>query len=204
MLITFEGLDYCGKTTQAQLLVERLKQSDKAVLFIREPGGTSISEKIRAILLDKQHNELTQKTELFLFSAARTQLVSEVIRPALRVGKIVICDRFYDSTTAYQGYGRTLKLAEVLAVNKIAIEGIVPDLTIFVDIDIDEIFKRQEASGVSVDRMESSGREFFRKVRDGYWTLAQEESTRFIIVNGKRPVDVIHNELWSIIGKRII
>lgn len=204
MLITFEGLDYCGKTTQAQLLVGRLKQLGKDVLFIREPGGTSISEKIRAILLDNQHNELTQKTELFLFSAARTQLVSEVIRPALGAGKIVICDRFYDSTTAYQGYGRNLNLSEVLAVNKIAIDGIVPNLTIFVDIDIDEISKRQKAAGVSADRMESSGCEFFKKVRDGYWTLAQEESARFVIVNGIRPVDIIHNEIWSVIGKRII
>ncbi|MDI6766400.1 MAG: dTMP kinase [Bacteroidota bacterium] len=204
MLITFEGLDYCGKTTQAQLLVEQFKQFGKDVLFIREPGGTSISEKIRAILLDKQHNELTQKAELFLFSAARTQLVSEVIRPALEARKIVVCDRFYDSTTAYQGYGRNLNLAEVLAVNKIAIDGIVPDLTIFVDIEIDEIFKRQEAAGVLADRMESSGREFFKKVRDGYWMLAQEVSERFVIVNGKRPVDIIHNEIWHVIEKRII
>lgn len=204
MLITFEGLDYCGKTTQARLLIERLKQFGKDVLFIREPGGTSISEKIREILLDKQHNELTQKTELFLFSAARTQLVNEIIRPALEARKIVVCDRFFDSTTAYQGYGRNLNLDDVLAVNKIAIEGIVPDLTFFVDIEIHEISKRQSSAGVSADRMESSGSEFFKKVRDGYWTLAQEESERFIVVNGNRPIDIIHNEIWSVIVKRII
>src|SRR5260221_8843037 len=115
MFITFEGLDGSGKTTQAALLVERLQAGGSDVVFLREPGGTVVSEKIRDILLDKQHLELSEKAELFLFSAARNQLVGQVICSSLRAGKAVVCDRFYDSTTAYQGYGRGLNLDEVKA-----------------------------------------------------------------------------------------
>ena len=204
MFITFEGLDYSGKTTQANLLVERLRKHGKEVVFLREPGGTAISEKIRDILLDRKHLELKQVTELFLFSAARTQLVSEVIQPALKMGKVVICDRFYDSTTAYQGYGRGIDLDDVKAINRIATFGTKPDLTFFIDIEINEIFRRQIAAGLSSDRMEASGSEFFEKTRTGFWSLAETESDRFIVVNGKRPAEQIHNEIWDFIRKKII
>ena len=121
MFITFEGIDFSGKTTQATLLVERLKRSGKEVVFLREPGGTPVSEKIRSILLDKQHLDMNPRAELLLFSAARSQLVRQVILPALEKRSVVVCDRFYDSTTAYQGYGRGIELTDILAINRIAI-----------------------------------------------------------------------------------
>jgi len=203
MFITLEGIDYSGKTTQAKLLVERLKKTKKEVIFLREPGGTNISEKIRSILLDKQHLELTQIAELFLFSAARHQLVTEVIKPALKSGKFVVCDRYDDSTTAYQGYGRGIDLNDVKLINRIATEGLRPDLTFYLDVQIEEIFKRQQSKNVSTDRMEESGRIFFEKVRKGYLVLAKEEPERFIVVNGNRQIDIIHNEIWEIIKQRI-
>src|SRR6516162_9532728 len=123
MLITFEGLDGSGKTTQASLLVDHLKAIGKHVLFLREPGGTTVSEKIRSILLDRDHLEIAQTTELFLFSAARAQLVREVILPALGAGSVVVCDRYCDSTTAYQGYGRGLPLEEIRGINSLATAG---------------------------------------------------------------------------------
>jgi len=204
MFITFEGIDYSGKSTQANLLVERLQKQGREVVFLREPGGTAISEKIREILLDKQHLELNQIAELFLFSAARTQLVSEVIQPVLKSGKIVICDRFYDSTTAYQGYGRGIDLKDVDAINRIASCGTTPDITFFIDIEIEEIYRRQKAAGISADRMESSGKDFFERVRKGYLQLADKESERFYVVDGKLSVDKIHKEIWDIVQKKII
>ena len=202
MFITFEGLDYSGKTTQATLLVDHLKQIGKQVLFLREPGGTAVSEKIREILLDKKHPEMTQATELFLFSAARAQLVSEIIRPALDEGKVVICDRFYDSTTAYQGYGRGLDLQQVKGINMIAIDGVIPDLTLLIDIPTDEIIRRRNIAKMSADRMELSGNHFYDKVREGYHALAAEEAHRMILLDGMKPIQEIHEEILKIIHQQ--
>ncbi|MBI5020517.1 MAG: dTMP kinase [Ignavibacteriales bacterium] len=204
MLITFEGIDYSGKTTHAKALVEFLKEQNLPVLFLREPGGTSISEKIRTILLDKVNLGMTQVAELFLFSSARAQLVREVINPALKKNIIVVCDRFTDSTLAYQGYGRGIDLQDIHRINHLATGGLIPDITFLVDITIDEIYRRQVAAGIEVDRMESSGKEFFEKVRDGYWKIVEKALDRFIVVNGTRPIDVIQNEIRDIIMKRII
>ncbi|MBI1805545.1 MAG: dTMP kinase [Ignavibacteria bacterium] len=204
MFITFEGIDYSGKSTQANLLVECLKQRGCDVLFLREPGGTAISEKIREILLDRHNLAITQKTELFLFSAARTQLVTEVIQPALKSGRVVVCDRFYDSTSAYQGYGRGLVPDDVRTINRIAASGTTPDLTLFINVDVDEVFRRWRSSGLSADRMESSGRRFFEDVRTGYQELAKSEPKRFITIDGMRPVETIHAEIWRIVQTRII
>jgi dTMP kinase len=203
MFITFEGLDFSGKTTQANLLVERLKQRGNDVVFLREPGGTKISEKIREILLDKQHLEMNERAELFLFSAARTQLVSEVILPALQRGRIVLCDRYDDSTTAYQGFGRGLNLDQIKTINAMATAGTTPDLTVLVDIDIDEITRRQKAAGISSDRMESSGHQFYEQVRAGYLTIASSEPKRFVVINGMRPMEEIHNEIWNVVQQRL-
>ncbi len=139
MFITFEGLDFSGKSTQATILVEKLKKAHPVVHFLREPGGTKISERIRDILLDKKNLEMTDAAELLLFSAARAQLVKEVIVPALQRGEIVVCDRYYDSTTAYQGYGRGIDLDAVKSINRLATGGTDPDITFFVDIPVDEI-----------------------------------------------------------------
>ncbi|HTK83429.1 MAG TPA: dTMP kinase [Bacteroidota bacterium] len=202
MFITFEGIDGSGKTTQALLLVERLKSSGKTVVFLREPGGTTVSEKIRAILLDKQHLDLGQRTELLLFSAARAQLVDDVICPAIRSGNIVVCDRFYDSTTAYQGYGRGLNLEDVRSINRIATSGTVPDLTLLIQVAIQEIQRRRQSAGVADDRMESSGKEFYSRVQQGYDALASTEK-RVVVVDGMRSAEEIHQDIWNIVSKRL-
>jgi dTMP kinase len=203
MLITFEGLDFSGKTTQIKLLVEMLKSFGHDLIVVREPGGTHISEKIREILLDKKNLEMTQVAEILLFSAARNQLVNQVIKPSLQSGKVVICDRYYDSTTAYQGYGRGIDLDDVRRINKIATLGVVPDITFFVDIPIDEIKRRIEVAKSSTDRMESSGNSFYEKVRKGYYEIAKAEPDRFYILDGLKNVETIHNEVWKIVNGKM-
>jgi dTMP kinase len=202
MLITFEGIDYSGKTTQANLLVERLKESGRDVLFLREPGGTPVSEKIRSILLDKQHLDLNSRAELLLFSAARSQLVRQVIVPALERRTVVVCDRFYDSTTAYQGYGRGIDLADIRVINKIATFGITPDRTFLVDVGLGEIARRRAASGLSADRMESEGKEFFERVRRGYLAIAAEEPARVSLLDGASTIEAIHDVIWNEVQQR--
>jgi dTMP kinase len=203
MFISFEGIDYSGKTTQAAMLADALKRSGKGVLLLREPGGTVISERVRSILLDSKHDELTPVAELLLFSAARNQLIQEVIRPALQQNKIVICDRFVDSTTVYQGFGRGLNLNDVKAVNEISTDGILPAFTFFLDIEVEEMLRRREAVSGTADRMESAGIEFYQKVRDGFWNIAQLSPERFIVINGNRSIDIIHNEIHDFIFKKV-
>ncbi|MBI4546355.1 MAG: dTMP kinase [Ignavibacteriae bacterium] len=204
MFISLEGIDYSGKTTQANLLVDRLKELGKDVVLIREPGGTAVSEKIREILLDRKHLEISQRAELLLFSAARTQVVSEVIQPALQKGRIVICDRFVDSTTAYQGYGRGLDLSEVKTINRIATFGITPDLSFLVDVEVQEISRRQQLAGLTSDRMELGGNDFYSKVRNGYLAIAKEEPRRFVVINGMQSSDEIHKEIYNIVQQRLL
>jgi len=202
MFITFEGLDYSGKSTQVTRAVDRLKSGGRSVLLVREPGGTEIGEKIRSILLDKKSKGMTDISELMLFSACRAQLVNEVIQPALAAGTVVVCDRFYDSTTAYQGWGRGIDLGAVRAINTTATFGLVPELTIYLDVHLDEIERRIRTSGAGKDRMESNGRKFYERVRQGYLDLAKTEQ-RFVVIDGDRAVDVVHEEIWSLIAKRL-
>ena len=205
MFITFEGLDYSGKSTQVKLLSDRLTLQDRHVLVLREPGGTEIGEKIRKMLLDKSNESMTEASELFLFSASRSQLVQEVITPALEGGMDVICDRYYDSTTAYQGFGRGISLDIIRTINRYAIGKLIPELTCFLDIPIREVEKRITASKSNKDRMELSGIEFYEKVRNGYLQMAKEEP-RYRIVEGMHPIDDIHEIIWQqvsqLIGKK--
>ena len=195
MFITFEGLDFSGKTTQAKRLVEELRRRGSTVHFIREPGGTRISERIRDILLDRTFAEITDTAELFLFSASRTQLVTEVILPALKRSEVVICDRYFDSTTVYQGYGRGLDLDAVQSVNRLATNGLNPDLTILMDIDVDEIERRKVHAGMAFDRMEISGRKFYERVLEGYRTIAEAEPDRFVRINGMESVEEVERHV---------
>ncbi|MFA5834050.1 MAG: dTMP kinase [Bacteroidota bacterium] len=197
MFLSFEGIDCCGKTTQAKLLVEKLKNQNREVLFLREPGGTEISEQIRQILLHKKNLKMTQISELLLFSASRAQLVSEVIKPALAKKTIVISDRFVDSTTAYQGYGRGLHHGGVKGINAIATNGLMPKKTFFIDISTQEMYQRRQASHQEIDRMEMSNEEFYQRVRDGYLQLAKEEPSRFVTIDGKQPIESIHEIIWK-------
>ena len=202
MFITFEGLDFSGKSTQAQLLVDMLKQRNHSgqhpvVHFVREPGGSRISEQIRSLLLDRKYPEMTDTAELMLFSASRTQLVKEVIIPALQRGETVVCDRYYDSTTAYQGYGRGLDLPAVRTINRLATAGTDPDLTLLIDIPVDEIERRKQKAGLTFDRMESSGRDFYERVRGGFLEIAKQESHRFVTIDGTAPVDTVRMQVWK-------
>ncbi|MBP6672017.1 MAG: dTMP kinase [Bacteroidetes bacterium] len=197
MFFSFEGIDCSGKTTQAKLLVDKLKELNREILFLREPGGTEISEQIRQILLNKKNLKMTQISELLLFSASRAQLVSEVIKPALAKGTIVITDRFVDSTTAYQGFGRGLHHGGVKGINAIATNGLMPKRTFFIDITVNEMHERRQGSRQETDRMEMSNEDFYNRVRDGYHQIAKEEPSRFIVINGKQPIDAIHDIIWK-------
>jgi dTMP kinase len=209
MFITFEGLDFSGKSTQAQLLRASLERralpgekSVRPVRVLREPGGTRISERLREILLDRKNLELHQTAELMLFAASRAQIVAEIIRPSLLRGEIVLCDRYADSTTAYQGYGRGIDLDAIRHINRLATGGLSPDVTFFIDIDLDEVARRQLAAGVQSDRMEDAGGEFYRRVRAGYAAIAQEEPGRVVRVDGMVPVQDVERAVWAALGTR--
>jgi dTMP kinase len=197
MFISFEGIDGSGKSTQAKLLVKRLQEENRTVLFLREPGGTEISEQIRNILLNKKNLKMTQISELLLFSASRAQLVSEVIKPALLNNTIVIADRYVDSTTVYQGHGRGLHHGGIKGINSIATMGVMPKKTFFIDITVQEMYIRREESRQEIDRMEMGNDDFYNRVRQGYLELAKEEPGRFVVIDGKQPIEAIHDIIWN-------
>lgn len=193
MFITFEGIDFCGKSTQVKLLEEYLIKQNKKVKIIREPGGTKISEKIRNILLDKDNEGMNIKTELLLFAASRAQLVNDVIKPHLDEGYFVIADRLHDSSIAYQGYGRGIDLDFVVHLQNFVLSGVTPDITFFLDIPVDDSDKRKENSGrQNLDRIELSKKVFYQKVREGYCKLT-EEFERIKRIDGLKPINEIRN-----------
>jgi len=195
MFITFEGIDFSGKSTQVELLRSYLINKNKKVEIIREPGGTEISEKVREILLDRKHNNMFMEAEIFLFSACRAQLVREKIRHYLEKGIYVISDRFHDSTTAYQGFGRGLPLESVEHINQLAIGNTIPDITFFIDIPVEEGEKRKKLKDNNhLDRIEVSDLEFFHRVREGYLFMAKKEK-RFRIINGIDKIEEIHKRI---------
>ena len=195
MFITFEGIDFCGKSTQVKLLKDYLIAQNKEVYLIREPGGTDISEKIREILLDKKNNAMAMETEIFLFSASRAQLVREVIRPYLQKGFYVISDRFHDSSTAYQGFGRGLSVDAILNIHNLAIGDTIPDITFFIDIPNSVAIERKKKIAHSdLDRIEVSDNNFYERVRDGYLYLAKNEE-RFRVINGTQNIDQINEQI---------
>ena len=204
MFITFEGIDFCGKSTQVGLLRDYLLGQKKNVHLIREPGGTEISEKIREILLDKKNNAMVMETEIFLFSASRAQLVREVIRPYLQKGYYVISDRFHDSSTAYQGFGRGLSVDAILNIHNLAIGETIPDMTFFIDIPNDIAMARKKNIAHSdLDRIEVSDNTFYERVRKGYLYLAEKEK-RFRVIDGTQNIKQINtqiiNEIKSLEG----
>jgi len=201
MFITFEGIDFCGKSTQIELLKEHLISENKKVEIIREPGGTAISEKIRELLLSKEHNEMFMEPEIFLFSASRAQLVREKIQPLLDKGYYVLSDRFHDSTTAYQGYGRGVDLDTVNKINLLAIDGTLPDLTFIIDIPIEVAESRKmEKEEEQLDRLEILDNEFFNRVREGYLTMAQQEE-RFKVIDGVLSIECISEKILNEVKK---
>lgn len=197
MFITFEGIDGSGKTTQVEKLAEAFRRKGCAPLLLREPGGTPLSEDIRALLLDTQQ-EISPVAELLLFSSARAQLVEQRIRPALEKGQPVICDRFYDSTTAYQGAGREVADLEwIKALNLQATGGLVPSRTYYIKVPLAVAQKRQQASPKAADRMEASGRAFYQRVIKAYERIAREEPTRVVTLDGTQTPEAIHKKIWK-------
>lgn len=200
MFITFEGIDFCGKSTQVSMLSENLAKHSIPAVALRDPGGTAISEKIRDVLLHIDNHEMHVVTELLLYEAARSQMVQEKIKPALKDKKVVLMDRFFDSTTAYQGYGRGIDLQTVERANSVAAAGLVPDLTLVVDISVVELERRKAVLG-DHDRLEKEDATFFQRVRDGYLTLAKQNPRRIRVLNGEKPPDDLQAEILSMILK---
>lgn len=199
-LITFEGIDGSGKSTQIQLLEAEFEKLGISYKTFREPGGTKLSEKIRTILLDKENIELYSNAESLLFAAARAQLTAEQIKPAITKGEFVICDRFTDSTIAYQGYGRGLNINNLELINTIATDGLIPDITFILDIDPQKATERYKT--VNPDRMEAAGIDFFKKIRQGYCQIREQNQSRCIVINGEKPQKDISKEIHHIIMKR--
>ena len=198
MLITFEGIDGCGKSTQARLLADKLTEEGIETLLVREPGGTELSEYVRDLLLNRQFSEpLSHEAELLLFAASRAQLMKEVIKPALAREAVVICDRFTDSTVAYQGFGRGLPLARVEEVNRLATDGIEPDLTFLIDIPLDTAIRRRK--GMGDDRMESESRLFFAHVQSGYMYLSEKHRDRMHVIDGSDSMEDIQQSIWRLV-----
>jgi len=192
LFISFEGIEGCGKTTQALLLAKWLKSQGFKVVLTREPGGPSISEKIRKILLDNRNKGMSDLTELLLLQASRVQHLAQVIVPALKAGKVVICDRFADSSTAYQGYGRGLDLEMVNALNQFAVDGFWPKLTLVLDLPVEKGFSRAKGRRRGLDRMETQALKFHKRVRQGFKAIASGDPKRVKILDGSQPPDVIH------------
>ena len=200
--ITFEGSEGCGKTTQVQKLAERLARSGVTHLVRREPGGTPIGETIRELLQFAPHNSsMTPETELFLFEASRSQLVREIIKPALERGVCVIADRFFDSTTVYQGAARTLDRELIERLNTFAVGDCIPDVTFVLDVNAATAKSRMQGPR-KTDRMEQQPAEFYERVREGYRALAKREPSRVVLIDGSRTTDEIENEIWKILASR--
>jgi dTMP kinase len=203
--ITFEGGEGCGKSTQIERLANRLRAEGHTVHQTREPGGTKLSEAIRHLL---QHDEaghgMCPETELLLFTAARAQLVREFILPALERGEIVLCDRFADSTAVYQGVARAIDPIEVAAINQFACGGIVPDLTLLIDLDPETGLQRaREGRDAPLDRMEQEALAFHQQVRRGYLELAHIDQERFYVFDGTKDIDSLEKEIWEALELRL-
>ena len=187
--ITFEGIDFCGKTTQARRLGSYLRRKGYNVLLVREPGGDRIAERIRRILLSRKNSEMTALTELLLYEASRSQLTQRMILPALKQGKVVICDRYSDSSLAYQGYGRGLNKKMIKHLNHISTFGLLPDLTILLDVPVKTSFKRRKKENRKKDRLERERFEFHQRIREGFKSIARQNRKRIKMVDGTEDID---------------
>ena len=198
IFITLEGPEGSGKSTHARLLKERLESCGKSVLLTREPGGTPLGETVRGILQHNLANEPpVDRAEVMLFLASRAQLCERVIRPALDAGTWVLCDRFTDSTLAYQGYGRGFDVATLRALNAFATHDLVPDLTLLLDVSVETGLARVNFRGLATDRIEAAGEPFHRRLRDGFLQLAQNEPARFAIIDSNAAQEIVAARIWQ-------
>jgi dTMP kinase len=195
LLITFEGGEGSGKSVQARALYRKLCRLNIPAILIHEPGSTPLGERLTRLLKWAQSTNISPLTELMLFNASRAQLVDEIVRPALKVGKIVVCDRYTDSTIAYQGYGRRLDIGTIKNINDTATSSLKPDLTVLLDISVSEGFTRKR--GQEQDRFEQEGRAFHQRVRKGYLKLAAEEPQRWLVVDARLSKEKIKKIIWE-------
>jgi len=206
MFITFEGIDGCGKTTQFRMLAQWLRDRGKDVVETVEPGGTEIGRQIRKILLDPASADMQPRTELLLYFASRAQNVDQVIRPALDSGRIVLCDRFTDSTLVYQGCGRGLDTQVVLDLDRIACRGLKPDMTLLIDIDAETSLlrakRRNERVGPAESRIDEEGAAFHERVRQGYLALAKAEPDRIVVIDGAAGIGEVGQRIREALGVR--
>jgi len=204
LFVTFEGIEGCGKTTQAELLRQNLEKDGHRVVFTREPGGTKVGERIRDVLLDNRIRGMEPLTELFLYLASRAQHVQELVRPALEDGAIVVCDRFADASLAYQGAGRGIGISRVLMLNDAATSGLVPDYTILLDLPVELGLRRMSARAkgkYEQDRIEQEETDFHSRVRDAYLALAQKSSGRIEVFDGTGGKEELAEEILSSVRK---
>ena len=205
--ISFEGLDGCGKSTQLEKLAGTLRQQGIEVVTTREPGGTDIGERVRAVLLDSRTAGLDPHAEMALMFASRAQLIAEVIHPALEAGKWVLCDRFTDSTEAYQGGGRQLGSEPVLRLHQVLCGGLWPDLTILMDSDVrysvSRARRRNKVAEQDENRFEKESRTFFSRVREGFLEIARREPERVVVVDARPAIEVVHGEIARVVKERL-
>jgi len=201
--ISFEGIDFSGKTTQIHLLRNKLEQLGEKVTMLREPGGTFISERIRDILLDEHHTNMTAFCELLLYSAARNQLVAEKISSALQSGNFVLADRYVDSTTAYQGYGRQLPLDFIRNLNQLVTHGVMPRITFLFELDLSQLHSRKKIRQSHSDRLEKEDLEFYNRINTGYKKIARAQKRRIKIINANRSIEKIEIEIWEYVIKKL-
>ena len=197
--ITFEGIDGCGKTTQLKLAKNYLSRHGYSPEILREPGSTALSEKIRKILLNKKIS-INPISELMLYLAARAELVENTIAPYLKEDKVILCDRFYDSTTAYQGYGRGIDVGLIEKLNQLAVGECKPNLTFVIDIDYATSLGRRKKQA---DRLESESKAFFNRVRKGFLKMARHEKKRLIVIDGRPPADIVFSEVKDCLRKKL-
>jgi dTMP kinase len=202
MFITFEGPEGCGKTTQIASLAAALKPQGYPVLTTREPGGTQIGDKVRRVLLDRENTSMLPRTEILLFQASRAQLVEEIIRPHLEQGWVVICDRYADSTIAYQGYGYQRDLDQLRLIVDFAVQGLKPDLTILLDLDVKQGLQRRTDDG-NRNRMDVFDVDFYRRVRRGFHELVEAEPERWAVLDASHPPDVVQEKVLKTVKERL-
>jgi dTMP kinase len=203
MFITLEGPEGSGKTSHLPYLVEYLREKGHTVFPTREPGGTSIGEQIREVIHDLKNVEMDPRTETLLYQAARAQIVEQVIKPRLKAGEIVISDRYYDSTIAYQGYGHQQDLEQVRALVKYATGGLVPDLTILLDVAVEIGLGRKKQNGAEWNRMDAHEVKFYERVRAGYLEMVRAEPNRWVVIDAGQKWDVVQDELRTVIVAKL-
>lgn len=203
MFITFEGPDGSGKSTQLKLLASALREEGRDIITTREPGGTEIGDQIRAVIMNMKNKAMDPRTELLLFNASRAQLVEELIRPSLAAGKIILCDRYADSTMAYQGYGHGLDKDELRRLLNFATGGLKPDLTLLFDISAEAGLKRRISNHDEWNRMDDYALQFHERVRGGFLELAAADPERWVVIDADRDPGVIHAEVLDIVKRKL-